>query len=340
MRLSSRYNLSGVARGQSKSQFRGFSGIEGVARRLAASFRQQQFRGFSGIKPAGNISFPGLRTSPSCAAHSCAREARSGTPAAVLHPGAYRLSKLWQHLLFVSLALLLLVTGCKSADSSAVSVAPGSEISEERVPEVLQELPTEAESEPEPEPFYCPFCGTKIPGDSIYCLKCGKKIEDFGKEEPWHAPESLDELIGVWTGESDVIITYPDFSLDNGDRMLSFAWPEVDATYDWHEYAETYGLTVSSMWSKKNAYRAAICGDIRSDENGSQLGVFVRRESDGTIYAQQKLFVAEKIVRDNSTFFLISPDGDKLKTNGIFRLFSSLNYSVKGSGLVYTKGDE
>jgi len=313
MRQFSRYNLSGVVRGQSKSQF----------------------RGFSGIKPAGNISFPGLRGS----AHSPRSEADKPLQTCQrqpLHPGAYKLEKLWHNLLFVSLSLLLLVAGCKSADSSAVSVAPGSEISEEHIPEVLQEIPME----PEPEPFYCPFCGAEIPLDSIYCLKCGKKIEDFGKEEPWHAPESLDELIGVWTGESDVIITYPDFSLENGDRMLSFAWPEVDATYDWYEYAETYGLTVSSMWSKKNAYRAAICGDIRSDENGSQLGVTVRRESDGTIYAQQKLFVAEKIVRDNSTFFLISPDGDKLKTNGTFRLFSSLNYSVKGSGLVYTKGDE
>ena len=301
-------------------------------------------------KKAGEAgrSFPGLRSSLTVSRFT--RAVIAGRDPAIhrsfqwpasplLQPGAYRLAKLWQSLLCASLILLLLVTGCvttDNADTSSSAVALGLETSEERIPEVLHEIP----SEPEPEPFYCPFCGVEIPLDSIFCLKCGKKIEDFGKEEPWHIPESLNELIGEWTGDSGVVIKYPDYSLATGDRMLSFSWPEIDATYDWYEYAETYGLTVSSMWNKKNAYRAAICGDIRSDENGSQLGVAVRRDDDGTIYAQQKLFVAEKIVRDNASFFLVSPDGKKFKTDGLFRLFSSLNYSVKGSGFVYIKGDD
>ena len=127
-----------------------------------------------------DVSVPGLRTSPSCAAHSYAREARSGTPAVVFHPGAYKLSKFWQRLLCASLVLILLLAGCATTDASD-EVASGAESAEsvlvaeneiepvvelevepEPIPEPEPEVEPEPipEPEPEPEPFYCPFCGT------------------------------------------------------------------------------------------------------------------------------------------------------------------------------------
>ena len=33
------------------------------------------------------------------------------------------------------------------------------------------------------EPIVCSNCGEKNPGDSIYCFKCGKKLEPKGKEK-------------------------------------------------------------------------------------------------------------------------------------------------------------
>jgi len=279
------------------------------------------------LSGVADVSFPGFRTSP-YAAHSCAREARSGTPAAVLHPGAYRLEKLLHSLLFVSLALLLLVTGCATTDTALA----------ENEPEPVVEL--EVEPIPEPEPFYCPFCGAEIPEDSVFCHKCGEKIEDFGKEKPWHVPESLDELIGEWTGETGVIINYPDYSLGTWSRMLSFAWPERDATALWDRYAEDNGLSADDMWEKRNVYRAAIYGDVQSDENGSQSGYIVRRDYYGNIYDQRMLFVSEKIIRDNINFFLVSPDGSQIKMQGIFRMFSDMNFTINGIGALYSKVEE
>jgi len=33
------------------------------------------------------------------------------------------------------------------------------------------------------EPIVCGNCGEKNPGDSVYCFKCGKKLETQGKEK-------------------------------------------------------------------------------------------------------------------------------------------------------------
>ena len=33
------------------------------------------------------------------------------------------------------------------------------------------------------EPIICGNCGEKNPGDSVYCFKCGKKLETQGKEK-------------------------------------------------------------------------------------------------------------------------------------------------------------
>ncbi|MBO4704295.1 MAG: zinc ribbon domain-containing protein [Spirochaetaceae bacterium] len=291
-----------------------------------------------------DVSVPGLRTSPSCAAHSYAREARSGTPAAVLQSGAYKLSKFWQRLLCASLVLILLLTGCATTDTSD-EVASSAESAEsvlvaENVPETV------VEPEIEPEPFYCPFCGAEIPEDSVFCHKCGEKIEDFGKEKPWHTPESLDELEGEWqNSELGVTINYPDSSLGTENRMFSFSWQEQDVTYLWQNYADSNGLSLDDIWEKRNAYRAMIHGDVRSDENGSQVGYVLRGDYywdyyDGytlRIYAQLKYFVPEKIVRDNIANFLVSPDGSKIKMTGTFRTFSDMNFTLNGTGTVYDK---
>jgi hypothetical protein len=316
MRLFSRYNLSGVA----------------------------------------DVSFPVFRTSPSSAAHSFVRSTHFGTPTAVLQPGAYRLEKLWQRLLCASLVLMFLLAGCATTDASD-EVASGAESAEsvlvaENVPETVVEPEIEPEPEPEPEPnpepepFYCPFCGAEIPEDSVFCHKCGEKIEDYGKEKPWHTPESLDELVGEWlNSELGVTINYPDYSLGTGSRMLAFSWPEQDATYLWQNYADSNGLSLDDIWEKRNAYRALIHGDIRSDENGSQVGYVLSSDYywdyyDGytlRIYAQLKYFVPEKIVRDNIKFFLVSPDGSKIKMMGTFRTFTDMDFTVTGMGSEYNK---
>ena len=310
MRLFSRYNLSGVA----------------------------------------DVSVPVFRTSPSSAAHSFVRSTHFGTPTAVLQPGAYRLEKLWQIMLCACLVLLLFVTGCATTDTapaeSETTQNPQELAVSEQEPEVVPEIVPEPEPEPEPEPFYCPFCGAEIPEDSVFCHKCGEKIEDFGKEKPWHTPESLDELVGEWlNSELGVTINYPDYSLGTGSRMLAFSWPEQDATYLWQNYADSNGLTLDDIWEKRNAYRALIHGDIRSDENGSQVGYALSGDYywdyyDGytlRIYAQLKYFVPEKIVRDNIKFFLVSPDGSKIKMMGTFRTFSDMDFTVTGMGSEYNK---
>ena len=245
------------------------------------------------------------------------------------------LEKSMRKLLFVCLVLILLLTDCATTDT-ANEVASSTEpvVSEVSVAE------NEPDSivEPEPEPFYCPFCGAEIPEDSVFCHKCGEKIEDFGKEKPWHTPESLDELEGEWkNSELGVTINYPDYSLGTGSRMLSFCWQEQDVTYLWENYSEKNGIDIEEMWRKRNAYRAAIHGDIQSDENGSQLGYIVRRDYYGDIYAQLYFFVPEKIVRDNINCFLVSPDGDKIKMQGSFRTFSDMNFTLTGTGTVYEK---
>ena len=252
-------------------------------------------------------------------------------------------------MLCVSLVLMLLLTGCATTDASD-EVASGTETaaaelptetpaeSESAQPSQEPEVAPEPEPIPEPEPFYCPFCGAEIPEDSVFCHKCGEKIEDFGKEKPWHTPESLDELEGEWqNSELGVTINYPDYSLGTGSRMLSFCWQEQDVTYWWENYSEKNGIAIEEMWRKRNVYRAAILGDIQSDENGSQLGYIVRRGYYGEIYAQRYFFVPEKIVRDNINCFLVSPDGDKIKMQGTFRTFSSMNFTITGTGTVYDK---
>ncbi|MBO4508652.1 MAG: zinc ribbon domain-containing protein [Spirochaetaceae bacterium] len=292
-----------------------------------------------------DVSVPGLRTSPSCAAHSCAREARSGTPAAVLQSGAYKLSKLWQRLLCASLVLMLLLAGCATTDAAQTAQNP-QEVTPAESESAQPAQEPEVEPIPEPEPFYCPFCGAEIPEDSVFCHKCGEKIEDFGKEKPWHTPESLDELEGEWqNSELGVTINYPDYSLGTGSRMLSFCWQEQDVTYLWQNYADSNGLSLDDIWEKRNAYRAMIHGDVRSDENGSQVGYVLRGDYywdyyDGytlRIYAQLKYFVPEKIVRDNIANFLVSPDGSKIKMTGTFRTFSDMNFTLTGTGTVYDK---
>ena len=88
-----------------------------------------------------------------------------------------------------------------------------------------------------------------------------------------------------------------------------------------------------------------IHGDVRSDENGSQVGYVLRGDYywdyyDGytlRIYAQLKYFVPEKIVRDNIANFLVSPDGSKIKMTGTFRTFSDMNFTLTGTGTVYEK---
>ena len=67
---------------------------------------------------------------------------------------------------------------------------------------------------------------------------------------------------------------------------------------------QSIGRRNNNIWEKRNAYRALIHGDIRSDENGSQVGYALSGDYywdyyDGytlRIYAQLKYFVPEKIV--------------------------------------------
>ena len=258
------------------------------------------------------------------------------------------------------LALLLFVTGCATTDTAPAESANGD--AAQTVQESQEVIPAESETAqnpqeqavpeqepeivPEPEPFYCPFCGAEIPEDSVFCHKCGEKIEDFGKEKPWHTPSSLDELIGEWKNdELDVTINYPDYSFGTENRMLSFSWQKQDVTYLWQQYADSNGLSLDDIVEKRNVYRAAIHGDIRSDENGSQVGYVISglyqnyysSDSPWQIYVQLKYFVPEKIVRDNIANFLVSPDGTKFKMQGTFRTFSDLNFTVTGTGTVYDK---
>ena len=247
------------------------------------------------------------------------------------------------------LALMLFMTGCATTDAAQTAQNPQEVTpaeSESAQPSQEPEVAPEPDPEPEPEPFYCPFCGAEIPEDSVFCHKCGEKIEDFGKEKPWHTPESLDELEGEWlNSELGVTINYPDYSLGTGSRMFSFSWPEQDATYVWQNYADSNGLSLDDIWEKRNAYRALIHGDIRSDENGSQVGYALSGDYywdyyDGytlRIYAQLKYFVPEKIVRDNIKFFLVSPDGSKIKMMGTFRTFTDMDFTVTGMGSEYNK---
>ncbi|MCR4939571.1 MAG: zinc ribbon domain-containing protein [Treponemataceae bacterium] len=228
--------------------------------------------------------------------------------------------------------MFLLFSGCNSSGDE------GGVAAEEETPVV--EVPLVQEPVVEPEPFLCPFCGEAIPENSIYCFRCGKKIEDFGREEPWHSLSSLDELVGLWLAEDGARINYPDFSLQKDSRMLSFSWPEESVTLTWAQYAEENGLSLNDMWEKRNIYRAAIHGEILADENGSQLGFILRRDSLGDIYARRQLFVPEKIVRDNLLFFIVSPDGNAIRTNGLFRFFSSICFTLEGSESVYKKGVE
>ena len=296
-----------------------------------------------------DVSVPGLRGS----AHPPRSEADKPLQTCQRQPlqsGAYKLSKFWQRLLFVSLALLLLLTGCATTDTSDAIDADSSEsalVAENEIEPVVElEVEPEPEPIPEPELSYCPFCGAEIPEDSVFCHKCGEKIEDFGKEKPWHTPESLDELKGVWqNSDIGVTINYPDYSLGSSYRMFSFSWQEQDVTYLWQNYADSNGLSLDDIWEKRNAYRAMIHGDVRSDENGSQVGYVLRGDYywdyyDGytlRIYAQLKYFVPEKIVRDNIANFLVSPDGNKIKMTGTFRTFSDMNFTLTGTGTVYDK---
>lgn len=245
-------------------------------------------------------------------------------------------------LLFFCLIFILLVTGCATNDTAG-ELASGSETTASELP---AETPAESESVqpaqeqellPEPEHFYCPFCGAEIAENAVFCHICGKKIEDFGKEEPWHVPESLDELVGEWKGETGVIINYPDYSLGTGFPMLSFHWPSEDVTSLWEDYSYNNDIPLDDMWEKKNVYRAVLHGDVRSDENGSQLGFVVSMDFYGDIIAQEIFFVPEKIIRDNIKFFLVSPDGSQIKMQGNFRSFSNLGFSISGAGWVYDK---
>ena len=233
-------------------------------------------------------------------------------------------------LLFLCLIFILFVTGCATNDAAQTAQNP-QEVTPAESESAQPAQEPEVEPIPEPEPFYCPFCCAEIPEDSVFCHKCGEKIEDFGKEKPWHTPESLDELEGEWlNSDIGVIINYPDSSLGTENRMFSFSWQEQDVTYLWQNYADSNGLSLDDIWEKRNAYRAMIHGDVRSDENGSQVGYVLRGDYywdyyDGytlRIYAQLKYFVPEKIVRDNIANFLVSPDGNKIKMTGTFRTFT------------------
>ena len=192
-------------------------------------------------------------------------------------------------------------------------------------------LPPEPIPEPEP-PLLCPECGTPIPADAFYCPFCGFKAGDDGKELPWHTLASIDELTGTWTSESGFTINYPDFSLDGEEPMFSILFPEENDSQNWISYAENNYTTLEVLWAKNAAYRAAIDGDILSDENGTQAGYLLNAETWSisgntyilTISRRMMIFIPEKIVRDNAASISISPDGKKLSLAAPFHFFSNL----------------
>lgn len=242
------------------------------------------------------------------------------------------MKKVLELLLIVSLAFLL--TACESTpaddsrDDPAVIVEPAVEPADSEEPAHPQE---------QDESLFCPDCGGVISEEWIYCAWCGLKLNDDGKEEPWHTLISLNELDGTWTSEDGVTVRYPDYSLGTGQPMISITMQPRDDTTLWRQWANRLGYTLGQTWNKRNILRKDIYGPVLVDENGTQIGILCTTNASNFIYSSEIIFLPEKIVRDNSAFFEFSPDGTKLTMKGSFHFFSDIIYSLEGSESIFEK---
>lgn len=237
-----------------------------------------------------------------------------------------------------SVFILSLLTVLTTCGSFGLQFEPEvhEDVADELVPSFEEEIPAVSEV---PE-LYCPECGWVITEEAFYCSHCGIKLRDDGKEEPWHALTSIDELKGIWHDETGMTLQYPDYSLNTGFAMVSLETPAKDDTARWQQMALYSGYTMEQLWQKKNSWMAEIYGPVLSDENGTQVGRVCCRNESGEISVRTMIFIPEKIIRDNAAFFEISPDGTKLAMNGDFHFFSNLNWCLTGNGSVYERAED
>lgn len=209
---------------------------------------------------------------------------------------------------------------------------------------IVEPIPSQSDFPQQDNPFnpdgeltVCPDCGDAIDDDWFYCAWCGTKLRDDGKEIPWHVLASLDELEGTWTSGNGITIHYPDYSLGTSVAMVSITWPTKDDTTLWRQKASQLGITLEQAWTKRNLLRKEIYGPILIDENGTQIGVLCTKNAFNFICSNEMIFLPEKIVRDNASFFEVSPDGTKLTMKGSFHFFSDLAFQLTGDETIYTK---
>lgn len=153
------------------------------------------------------------------------------------------------------------------------------------------------------------------------------ETESEEKVELWHTPDSINEITGTWETENGTF-EFPVFI--DGKEYLSITSTENKDSSLWRDYSLEKDIPITTLWDYKNIYIPQIYSTDYpiADENGTQLGLTLENKcfidtNSALISSKKQLLIPILIVEKNLSFFKLSQDSTKLKTEGTFRFYSS-----------------